>query len=131
MIVIDGFKNEVTINEIPAPDQVFDLEQEIISYFTDAGHDKRHLAFMTTGIGAATTNFGCINSHYFDVTKPAQDGSKGVWRTKQAGRTGLGTVMINKNVRAIVVLSDYPHGENPYGAADWEKAKQAEKDCTQ
>jgi aldehyde:ferredoxin oxidoreductase len=127
MIIIDGFRNEVTISDIPGTDQVFDLEQEIIARFIAAGHDKRHLAFMTTGTGAATTRFGCINSHYYDVTKPAQDGSKGVWRTKQAGRTGLGTVMINKNVRAIVVLADYPHGDNPYGAADWEKAKQAGK----
>lgn len=125
MIVIDGFKNEVSITDIPATDQVFDLEQEIIARFTAAGHDRRHLAFMTTGKGAATTSYGCINSHYFDVTKPARDGGKGVWRTKQAGRTGLGTVMIGKNVRAIVVLADYPHGENPYGAADWDKAKQA------
>ena len=53
------------------------------------------------------------------------DGTKGLFRTKQAGRTGLGTVMSNKNIRAIVVLSGYPHGENPYGAADWEKVKQA------
>jgi aldehyde:ferredoxin oxidoreductase len=127
MIVIDGFRNEVRIDDIPATDQVFDLEREIIARFTAAGHDRRHLAFMTTGKGAATTSFGCINSHYYDVTKPAQDGSKGVWRTKQAGRTGLGTVMINKGVRAIVVLADYPHGENPYGAADWDKAKQAGK----
>lgn len=125
MIVIDGFKNEVSISDVSATDQVFDLEQEIIDRFTAAGHDRRHLAFMTTGKGAATTSYGCINSHYFDVTKPARDGGKGVWRTKQAGRTGLGTVMIGKNVRAIVVLADYPHGENPYGAADWDKARQA------
>ncbi|MEI6306414.1 MAG: aldehyde ferredoxin oxidoreductase C-terminal domain-containing protein, partial [Deltaproteobacteria bacterium] len=127
MIVIDGLKNVVEVLDIPSTDQVFDLENEIVKRFTAAGHDRRHLAFTTTGKGAATTSFGCINSHYFDVTKPAHDGSKGVWRTKQAGRTGLGTVMINKNVRAIVVLADYPHGDNPYGAADWEKAKQAGK----
>ncbi|MBI5484350.1 MAG: hypothetical protein HY888_07810 [Deltaproteobacteria bacterium] len=125
MIVINGLNNEVSIVDIPANDQVFDLEHEIVARFTEAGHDKRTMAFMTTGRGAATTSFGCINSHYFDVTKPAQDGSKGVWRTKQAGRTGLGSVMIGKNVRAIVVLAAYPHGDNPYGAADWEKAKQA------
>ncbi|MDO9307816.1 MAG: aldehyde ferredoxin oxidoreductase N-terminal domain-containing protein, partial [Deltaproteobacteria bacterium] len=76
MIVIDGMKNEVTIADIPVTDEVFDLEQEIIARFTAAGHDKRHLAFMTTGKGAATTSYGCINSHYFDVTKPAQDGGK-------------------------------------------------------
>ncbi|MDD5287095.1 MAG: aldehyde ferredoxin oxidoreductase C-terminal domain-containing protein [Desulfuromonadaceae bacterium] len=125
MIVIDGFKNEVTVIDITSTDQVFDLEHEIVERFTAAGHDKRNMAFMTTGRGAATTSFGCINSHYFDVTKPAQDGSRGVWRTKQAGRTGLGTVMIQKNIHAIVVLATHPHGDNPYGAADWEGAKQA------
>lgn len=125
MIVIDGFNSKVTVLDIPSTDQVFDLELEIIARLTEEGHDKRHLAFMTTGRGAATTSFGCINSHYFDVTKPAQDGTKGVWRTKQAGRTGLGTVMINKKVRAIAVLADYPHGDNPYGAADWDRAKKA------
>ena len=88
-----------------------------------AGYDRRNIAFLTTGIGAANTTYGCINSHYFDVTKPAKDGTKGVWRTKQAGRTGLGSVMRDKKIRAIVVLADYPHGDNPYGAADWEKVK--------
>jgi aldehyde:ferredoxin oxidoreductase len=127
MIVIDGLNNEVAVVDITSNDQVFDLEHEIVARFTEAGYDRRSLAFMTTGKGAATTSFGCINSHYFDVTKPAQDGGKGVWRTKQAGRTGLGTVMINKNVRAIVVLAAHPHGENPFGAADWEKAKLAGK----
>jgi len=127
MIVIDGLNNEVSVIDIPYTGQVFDLEREIVDRFTAAGNDKRHLAFMTTGEGAATTSFGCINSHYFDVTKPAQDGTKGVWRTKQAGRTGLGTVMIHKNVHAIVVLAVHPHGDNPYGASDWEKAKQAGK----
>ncbi|MDO9067973.1 MAG: aldehyde ferredoxin oxidoreductase C-terminal domain-containing protein, partial [Deltaproteobacteria bacterium] len=125
MIVIDGFNSKVTVLDIPSTDQVFDLELEIITRLTAEGHDKRHLAFMTTGRGASNTSFGCINSHYFDVTKPAQDGTKGVWRTKQAGRTGLGTVMINKKVRAIAVLADYPHGDNPYGAADWDRAKKA------
>jgi aldehyde:ferredoxin oxidoreductase len=127
MIVIDGINNDVSVIDISSTDQAFDLEHEIVARFTEAGHDKLNLAFMTTGKGAATTSFGCINSHYFDVTKPAQDGSKGVWRTKQAGRTGLGTVMIKKNIRAIVVLAAHPHGENPFGATDWEKARQAGK----
>ena len=79
---------------------------------------------MSTGIGAANTTYGCINSHYYDVTKPV-DGGKGLFRTKQAGRTGIGTVMSDKKILAIVVLADNPHGENPYGAADWERVKRA------
>ncbi|MCX5857129.1 MAG: aldehyde ferredoxin oxidoreductase C-terminal domain-containing protein, partial [Deltaproteobacteria bacterium] len=50
---------------------------------------------------------------------------KGIFRTKQAGRTGLGTVMMNKRIQSIVILADYPRGDNPFGAADWDKAKKA------
>lgn len=124
MIIIDGFTQEVSVVEAPADDEVFDLERDIADRFVGEGHDKRHIAFMTTGIGAANTTYGCINSHYYDATKPV-DGKKGLFRTKQAGRTGIGSVMRDKRIRAIVVLADHPHGDNPYGAADWEKVKRS------
>jgi aldehyde:ferredoxin oxidoreductase len=124
MIVIDGFQNEIYIIPAPALDQVFDLEKAIVDQFVRTGREKKDIVFLTNGIGAAHTTYGCINSHYFDATKPV-DETKGLFRTKQAGRTGLGSVMMHKNVRAVVVLAQYPHGENPYGAADWEKVKQA------
>ena len=127
LIVVNSFTSEVSIEEVPAGDEAFDLERDIAVKFLAAGYHRRNLAFLTTGIGAANTTYGCINSHYFDVTKPAKDGTKGVWRTKQAGRTGLGTVMREKRIRSIVVLADYPHGDNPYGAVDWEGAKDAGK----
>jgi len=127
MVVINGFTNEVTIEEAPHDAEAFDLESHIAQRFTAAGYEKRNIAFMSTGIGAVNTDYGCINSHYFDVTKPAKDGGKGVWRTKQAGRTGIGSVMRRKGLLAIVVLAEYPHGENPYGAADWDRVLDAGK----
>jgi aldehyde:ferredoxin oxidoreductase len=125
MIVINGFTREITVEDAPRDDEAFDLERQIAERFAAAGYEKRNIAVMSTGTGAKSTLYGCINSHYFDVTKPAKDGGKGVWRTKQAGRTGIGSVMRGKNILAIVVLADYPHGENPYGAADWEKVRDA------
>ena len=127
MVVINGFTNEVTIEEAPHEAEAFDLESHIARRFTAKGYEKRNIAFMSTGIGAVNTDYGCINSHYFDVTKPAKDGGKGVWRTKQAGRTGIGSVMRRKGLLAIVVLAEYPHGENPYGAADWNRVLDAGK----
>jgi len=124
MIVIDGLAQEVTLIETPAVDEVFDAERAIVDRFVREGRDRRCIAFLTTGVGAAHTRYGCINSHYFDAAKPV-DGGKGLFRVKQAGRTGLGTVMTDKNVRAVVVLAEFPRGANPYGAADWEKAKRA------
>ena len=127
ILVINGFTNEVSIQEAPHDEEAFDLEGHIAERFTAAGYEKRNIAFMSTGVGAINTTYGCINSHYFDVTKPAADGGKGVWRTKQAGRTGIGSVMRNKGLLAIVVLAEYPHGENPYGAANWDKVLDAGK----
>jgi aldehyde:ferredoxin oxidoreductase len=124
MLVIDGFRREVSLVEAPAGDHVFDLEREIAGRFVVAGYDRKDIAFLSTGIGAARTAYGCINSHYFDPTKPA-DGARGLFRTKQAGRTGLGTVMMEKKLRFVVVLAEFPKGDNPYGAADWGKVKRA------
>jgi aldehyde:ferredoxin oxidoreductase len=122
LIVIDGLGREVSITEGPVIDEVFDMEKVVADRFIRAGRDRKEIAFLTTGIGAAHTTYGCINSHYFDPTKHV-DGARGLFRTKQAGRTGLGTVMSDKRIRAIVVLAEFPRGENPYGAADWEKVK--------
>jgi aldehyde:ferredoxin oxidoreductase len=124
LIVINGFKQEVTIEEAPPDEEAFDIVRDVANHFMNAGYDKRHIAFLTTGVGAANTTYGCINSHYYDVTKPVQ-GGRGMFRTKQAGRTGIGSVMSGKGIESIVVLAEHPHGENPFGAADWEKVKHA------
>ncbi|MBI5605299.1 MAG: hypothetical protein HY879_18355 [Deltaproteobacteria bacterium] len=124
IIVINGFKGEITFMPSPAVDQVFDLEKYLIDQFMGQGYTKKDIVFLTSGIGAVNTTYGCINSHYFDPTKPV-NGTRGLFRTKQAGRTGLGSVMMDKGIRAIVILAEYPQGENPYGAHDWERVKKA------
>jgi aldehyde:ferredoxin oxidoreductase len=123
MIVIDAFRKEITLEAAPMTDQVFDLEQRIVTRFEKEGYEKRNIVFLTTGVGAVHTTYGCINSHYYDATKPV-DGGRGC--TDQTGRTDrLGSVMADKKVRAVVVLSEFPRGENPYGAADCDKVKKA------
>jgi aldehyde:ferredoxin oxidoreductase len=124
MIVIDGFREDISVMDAPSIDQVFDLEKDITDRFIQAGYERKNIVFLTTGIGAANTTYGCINSHYFDPTK-SMNGIRGFFRTKQAGRTGLGSVMMDKKIRAIVVLAEFPKGENPFGAVDWDKVKKA------
>jgi aldehyde:ferredoxin oxidoreductase len=123
-IVVDGFLGKISVEEAPLEDEAFDLERNLVKRFTAAGYDKRHMAFLSTGVGAANTAYGCINSHYYDVTKPV-NGHRGIFRVKQAGRTGIGTVMNDKKIQSIVVLADNPRGENPYGAIDWERVRKA------
>jgi aldehyde:ferredoxin oxidoreductase len=127
IIVINSYKGKVTIEDAPADDEAFDLEHDIVERFTAEGYDKRHIAFLSTGIGAANTTYGCINSHYYDVTKPV-NGHRGIFRVKQAGRTGIGSVMSDKRIRAIIVLAEHPRGDNPYGAVDWARVKKAGAD---
>jgi len=124
ILVIDSLRQEAWIEEFAATDHVFEMEKIIAEKFTANGYQKKDIVFLTAGSGAGKTNYGCINSHYYDATKPV-NGTKGFFRVKQAGRTGLGTVMIEKKLRAVVVISEFPRGENPYGAADWEKVKTA------
>jgi aldehyde:ferredoxin oxidoreductase len=124
VIVVNAYTCEVTIEDNPSDEEAFDLERDLAERFTSAGYEKRHIAFLSTGIGAANTSYGCINSHYYDVTKPV-DGHKGLFRVKQAGRTGIGSVMNRKRLQSIIVITDNPHGDNPYGAADWERVKRA------
>ncbi len=124
IVIIDGINHRVSLESAPEMAEVFDLEKEIVGRFEGAGFHKRQMAFLSAGEGADHTAFGCINSHYYDATKPTPAG-RGIFRTKQAGRTGIGSVMRNKRIRAIVVLADYPHGDNPYGAADWQRVKRA------
>ena len=59
----------------------------LVEHFLSQGYAKKDIVFVSTGIGAANTTYGCINSHYYDPTKPV-DGTRGLFRTKQAGRTG-------------------------------------------
>ena len=124
MIIIDSFAGRIEIADAAPCDCVFDLERSIVERFVAQGYNKKNIVFVTTGIGAANTTFGCINSHYYDPTK-ISDGDKGRFRVKQAGRTGLGTIQHDKNIKAIVVIAEYPHGDNPYGAADWDRVKKA------
>ena len=124
MIVIDALRGDISVTDAPAIGEVFDLEQAIAGSFVGEGCERKNIVFLTTGIGAASTSYGCINSHYFDPTK-SMNGIRGFFRTKQAGRTGLGTVMMDKKIRAVVILAEFPKGDNPFGAADWDRVKKS------
>jgi aldehyde:ferredoxin oxidoreductase len=54
------------------------------------------ISVVSSGPGAEHTLIGCLNISWYDV-------SRRVHRFKQAGRGGIGTVLRNKKVKAIVV----------------------------
>ncbi|MCK4718655.1 MAG: aldehyde:ferredoxin oxidoreductase [Thermoplasmata archaeon] len=100
-IVIDGAEGKVTIETAPLEETNSHLLAEQITYAyakedTEAG--KQLVSAMSAGKGAEHSYWGCLNSSFYDLRRK-------VARLKQAGRGGLGTVLRDKKVKAVVAIS--------------------------
>ncbi|MCW4044853.1 MAG: aldehyde:ferredoxin oxidoreductase [Candidatus Bathyarchaeota archaeon] len=90
---------------------------------TDALSEKygegnpRSISVVSSGPGAEHTLMGCLNVSWFDAARR-------VHRFKQAGRGGIGTVLRNKRVKAIVVKYSGQITVESNGPADAELVKQ-------
>jgi len=98
MVFIDGDGSEVRIQEAPREEASLLKAEEVFDQWKGQG-ERRNVAILTTGKGAATTYFGCLNSIYYDVKRKR-------CRSKQAGRGGMGTVMRDKGLWGIVVRNN-------------------------
>ncbi|MCK5344129.1 MAG: aldehyde:ferredoxin oxidoreductase, partial [Candidatus Heimdallarchaeota archaeon] len=109
IIFIDGEKGEITIETAPLEHSNTHILAEQLTHMyatedTDASRQK--ISVVSAGEGAEHSYWGCMNFSFFDIRRK-------VPRIKQAGRGGLGTVLRNKNIKAIVVkVSDFDGIEN-------------------
>ena len=97
IIYIDGNNGEVSIEEAPA--EAIDghvLGEQLTEMYAKNEKDRRNVAVITAGTGAANTYMGLLNFTFYDLRRK-------VTRLKQAGRGGIGTVFRDKNVKAIVL----------------------------
>ncbi len=97
VIFIDGDAGRVTVETAPleAVNTHLVSEQLTAMYARDAG-DKRNISVVSAGQGSEHTRIGCLNVSWYDP-------KRGKVRVKQAGRGGLGTVLRDKKIKAIVV----------------------------
>ncbi len=97
VIFIDGDAGRVTVETAPqeAVNTHLVSEQLTTMYARDAG-DKRNISVVSAGQGSEHTRIGCLNVSWYDP-------KRGKVRVKQAGRGGLGTVLRDKKIKAIVV----------------------------
>jgi aldehyde:ferredoxin oxidoreductase len=95
LVIIDGNNCKISIVDAPATKNSL-LGVEALVEQWNGGGTISNVAFVTSGIGAKNTYFGCINSVYYDVRRKR-------CRAKQAGRGGTGTVMREKGLWGIVV----------------------------
>jgi len=116
VIFIDGDQGNVQVEE------AFQLPSEthlIVDILAKKyGEDNpQSISVVSSGPGAEHTFFGCLNFSWYDMGRKAH-------RYKQAGRGGIGTVLRDKKVKAIVVKYSGKITVETNGPADVETLKQ-------
>jgi aldehyde:ferredoxin oxidoreductase len=102
VIIIDREKGKIKIETAPleATNSHIINEQLTYMYASDESEQARQLiSVVSAGKGAEHSYWGCLNFSFFDIRRK-------VCRIKQAGRGGLGTVLRNKKIKAILVKID-------------------------
>ncbi|MBT7892110.1 MAG: aldehyde:ferredoxin oxidoreductase [Deltaproteobacteria bacterium] len=116
VVIIDDDLGKISIVKAPTVDEA--VENGGISYgenlLKEYTNNQLHknIAAIATGIGAETTDFGLINSFFYDSQRKRL-------RTKQAGRGGTGTVMRYKGLMGVIVHASQARsrGNNPVDPA--------------
>jgi aldehyde:ferredoxin oxidoreductase len=96
IILIDGVNGRITIEE--ASEESIDshlLAEELTEMYANDEKDKMNIGVVSAGMAAQNSLIGMLNFSFWDPRR------KGI-RLKQAGRGGIGTVLRDKKVKAIV-----------------------------
>jgi aldehyde:ferredoxin oxidoreductase len=95
VILVDGDQCRVQVEDATALPSETHLIVETMAdkYGSD---NPLSISVVSSGPGAEHTLMGCLNISWYDVARR-------VHRLKQAGRGGIGTVLRNKRIKAIVV----------------------------
>ncbi len=99
VVVIDGEKGIVSIETAPLEEINTHLLSEQLTqiYATENTYKSRQkVSVVSSGLAAQHSYWGCLNFSFYDIRRK-------VPRIKQAGRGGLGTVLRDKKIKALVV----------------------------
>ena len=100
IIYIDGINHTVEIYEDPGFSKDSHLlGEELTEVFAEEEKDYKNIGIVSTGAAADHSLIGMINFTFYDPKRKKV-------RLKQAGRGGLGTVMRDKKIKAIVARVD-------------------------
>ncbi len=96
IIYIDGVNHKVEIFE--APKESIDshiIAEELTEMFATDDKDKKNIGIVSAGTAADNSLIGMLNFTFYDPKRKKI-------RLKQAGRGGIGTVLRDKKIKAIV-----------------------------
>ncbi len=95
LIFINGDEGKVQIEDASElPSETYAIADILSKKY--GGDSGQGISIVSSGPGAEHTRFGCLNLSWYD---PARK----IHRFKQAGRGGIGTVLRNKKIKAIVL----------------------------
>jgi aldehyde:ferredoxin oxidoreductase len=96
IIFIDGINHGVEIIEAPAePIDSHILAEVLTEMYANDEKDKKNIAVVSAGAAADHSLIGMLNFSFYDPKRKKV-------RLKQAGRGGIGTVLRDKKIKAIV-----------------------------
>ncbi len=95
VLVIDGIDGKVWLEK--APLDLSDEAYEITRYYHEkiGKGEPGKVSVVCAGTAAGKVMMGCLNFSWYDQRR-------GIFRLKQAGRGGMGTVFADKGIKAIV-----------------------------
>jgi len=121
VIFIDGKNNKIEIFEDPGLSvDTHLMAEELTEMFAENEKDARNIGIVSTGAAADHSLIGMVNFTFYDMKRKKI-------RLKQAGRGGIGTVMRDKKIRAIVAKVEGVSG-NLNNVADLETIKDRGRD---
>jgi len=98
VIIVDGEKGKIIVETAPLEETNSHLLSEQLTYMyasEDTDESRQKISVVSAGKAAENSYWGCMNFSFFDIRRK-------VFRIKQAGRGGLGTVLRDKKIKAIV-----------------------------
>jgi aldehyde:ferredoxin oxidoreductase len=99
VVVIDGEKGTVSIETAPLEEiNTHLLSEQLTKIYATENTDKSRqlVSVVSSGLAAQHSYWGCLNFSFYDIRRK-------VPRIKQAGRGGLGTVLRDKKIKALIV----------------------------
>ena len=115
VIFIDGDEGKVQIESAAnLPSETYQIVDLLAKKY--GGNNPRSISVVSAGPGAEHVLMGCLNFSWYDNVRK-------VHRFKQAGRGGIGTLLRNKKIKAIVVKYSGKITVETNGPADPETVK--------
>jgi aldehyde:ferredoxin oxidoreductase len=110
IIIIDAPAGRVTVEEATnVPTDTHLVARWLLEELAPGEEERYFISSISSGSGAAHTLWGCLNFSLYDRRRKEL-------RFKQAGRGGIGTVLRDKRIKAVVVKSLPVKGDSNHPA---------------